>query len=715
MKKSLLSAFLAFASVGLSLAQVQRMQILESFSGENCAPCAAVNPYVTSLMNANTDKIVLLKYQVPIPSAGPLYTNTVGRTDVDARMSYYSVSSAPDAYQDGNVFGDHPGNFTQTNINTQNGVASYVSINLSHSFNDTKDSIIVSLKAHALSDLAGSFRVRIAVIEEGMYYTTAPGSNGEKEFHNVVKKMLPNALGTLFSTRTLDTLVSVKQILNTIPSTIDSADRFLIGTAPTGDWEGKANQIAEWNGDEWEYTIPEKLNAVRVISNNRYYRYLFDTWTQIQNNENAYIYAGDSIVITQKWKLTQIRDMGEVGVIAFVQNDANKNILQAAQSQALPLSLNVALSSITFGEFLKCGNNISGSVLIKNTGETTIEEAIVRVKINALPEDTLYFTGSLAFNETANFPIPLSLTNQGLYTITITVDKPNGQTDPSMIKNVLSHQFFKVSEYVAAPQHQTFQTTPFPSTGWFIHNPDAGPTWTRRNATNGGGFGQSSACAKMDYFNSNSGNIDYLYMSPFNISTLENNPNLYFSIAHARYNTTTSDMLTVEASTDCGNTWTNVWEKSGAALATTNPTTSSYVATASHWRAESVSLDEFAGFNEVIIRFKATSGYGNNLYLDDVKLNDYLVSAKNVEETTISLSAYPNPAKDEVKFNFGKNTESYTVNIINLQGQVVKSETFGSNANEVTINTSNLAGGLYTYQVNNGNELKKVGKINILK
>lgn len=73
MKKTL--QFIAVLALGASLqtqAQTQRINLFEEWTGENCAPCAATNPGITAIANANylgPKKLILLRYQVAIPSA----------------------------------------------------------------------------------------------------------------------------------------------------------------------------------------------------------------------------------------------------------------------------------------------------------------------------------------------------------------------------------------------------------------------------------------------------------------------------------------------------------------------------------------------------------------------------------------------------------------------------------------------------------------------
>ena len=60
-----------------------------------------------------------------------------------------------------------------------------------------------------------------------------------------------------FRLPTLDPFVwqpSVTAQQNTPPGSPSAGDRYLVGVAPTGAWQGHANAIAEWSGSAWEFT-----------------------------------------------------------------------------------------------------------------------------------------------------------------------------------------------------------------------------------------------------------------------------------------------------------------------------------------------------------------------------------------------------------------------------------------------------------------------------
>lgn len=205
MKKYLLTSAL-FAAFGLSATAQTRLSLYEEFSGENCPPCAAVNPGLWALINgtANQSKVIMIKYQSPIPSAGPIYN--IYKIDTDARLAYYGVRFAPWGNMDGkypmgltpnaNNTQYNPGSLTQTHINNNTAVASNFNITTTHDWYANGDSVRINVSVTAVNAHTGSnVKLRTALVET-LEYDVAPGTNGETEFHNVVRKMYPSAAGT---------------------------------------------------------------------------------------------------------------------------------------------------------------------------------------------------------------------------------------------------------------------------------------------------------------------------------------------------------------------------------------------------------------------------------------------------------------------------------------------------------------------------------------
>jgi hypothetical protein len=182
MKKTLLLGGLLFTAI---LSNAQRLSLYEEFSGENCVPCAATNPDLMVLLNANPTKVLLIKYQSPIPTAGPIYDQNP--TEVNTKLSYYSINSAPSGVMDGGTPA-HPANLTQAQITAAAAVATPFTMTVANTITGNNITATVNITSSAVF-AGGNMKLRVALVED-LEYTTAPGTNGETSFHHVMRKML---------------------------------------------------------------------------------------------------------------------------------------------------------------------------------------------------------------------------------------------------------------------------------------------------------------------------------------------------------------------------------------------------------------------------------------------------------------------------------------------------------------------------------------------
>lgn len=172
------------------------------------------------------------------------------------------------------------------------------------------------------------------------------------------------------------------------------------------------------------------------------------------------------------------------------------------------------------------------------------------------------------------------------------------------------------------PWTEGFEGTIFPPTCWTIDNPNAASiTWTQANVSNG----TPTKAAFMDFYGySSTGHLDNLVTPVFDFTN--HTPVLAFRVAYTPYSVIDSDTLRIYISTDGGTSYnsTPVYSKGGSDLATipfvsTAPAFAPSVAT--DWRTETIDLSSFIG-NNVKFKFQAKNGYGNNLYIDDIKVFD---------------------------------------------------------------------------------------------
>jgi hypothetical protein len=201
MKKFIPVVLLTMLQVAL-LAQAQRTVLFEEFSGENCGPCAAINPSVRDFVDNHPGMVILLKYQANIPSAGILYNQN--KADVNNRKTYYGVTSAPWGQQDGKNFytgSNHPYYWVndETILTNRYAITSPFNLSVNHTLSSGGDSFYVSVNLNAAQaytvSSTGKLKLRVAMVED-MDFAHAPGNNGETSFHHAMRKMYPTPVGT---------------------------------------------------------------------------------------------------------------------------------------------------------------------------------------------------------------------------------------------------------------------------------------------------------------------------------------------------------------------------------------------------------------------------------------------------------------------------------------------------------------------------------------
>ncbi|MCF8373278.1 MAG: T9SS type A sorting domain-containing protein [Bacteroidales bacterium] len=123
----------------------------------------------------------------------------------------------------------------------------------------------------------------------------------------------------------------------------------------------------------------------------------------------------------------------------------------------------------------------------------------------------------------------------------------------------------------------------------------------------------SPQCAKANFWSQSSGNTDIMTSPTLDVSILTT-PVLTFDWSHQYSSSYPNDALDVLVSDDNGATWTNVWSKSGTDLNSADGAGSTYPG--SFVSAGFVDLSTYG--TSLLIKFYAYSGYGPDLYVDNV-------------------------------------------------------------------------------------------------
>jgi hypothetical protein len=190
-------------------------------------------------------------------------------------------------------------------------------------------------------------------------------------------------------------------------------------------------------------------------------------------------------------------------------------------------------------------------------------------------------------------------------------------------------------------------------------------------------------------------------------------------VAYRQYATTTNDKLEVKVSTDCGTTWATAFNSAGSTLATGAVSTSSWAPTAAaDWREEVVDLSAFANQANVMIKFTATSAYGNNGFIDDINLtkNSGVVANMNdIFGNELMSQNYPNPAANMTTVEFSGVHEGMIFEVRDMLGRTVATHKLAEGQTLLNLETVSLNNGVYVYHVIENGEILSTRKLTIQK
>jgi len=195
MKKTILLLFVLTLSFVFSFGQADRRVLVEEATNASCGPCASQNPAFDALLQQNADMVSVIKYHGWWPGIDIMYDHNVEQNA--SRIDYYGINSVPRAEIDGQLDGQ-PLQVTQTLLNNYANVPSpFHEIDIYFYLSPNQDSIYIFMRIQAAQDFSENFlRGHCVVVEKHIHFNTAPGFNGEKDFYDVMKQMLPGATGT---------------------------------------------------------------------------------------------------------------------------------------------------------------------------------------------------------------------------------------------------------------------------------------------------------------------------------------------------------------------------------------------------------------------------------------------------------------------------------------------------------------------------------------
>lgn len=346
-----------------------------------------------------------------------------------------------------------------------------------------------------------------------------------------------------------------------------------------------------------------------------------------------------------------------------------------------------------------CTTDLLPIITIKNEGTATITQLFVTYNLDNSNLNQIVWTGSLATGAVLDIPVANLTLTPGDHSLEIYLSSPNGQLDENSVNDIITLDVYVqggASAGFPLPFVQDFDgLLTFPPNGWAINNIDGDTTEWRENLFVSG-YGETGSCLWLNLFDiTATGIVDEFITLPIELSAADQHPALTFDVAYAKQDVGSSDQLNVYYSLDCGNTWHLGWSKSGDALSTTTDRVGAFVPVAEDWTTQQMITQGVAGQQNVMYKFEVVSGGGNNIYIDNININEWTVGVEELEEV-LELNMYPNPTNGIVRFS--STTEHTTwigLSIYSLSGKQVFDKSLNAQVLDTQIDVTDLSTGLY--------------------
>ncbi len=288
----------------------------------------------------------------------------------------------------------------------------------------------------------------------------------------------------------------------------------------------------------------------------------------------------------------------------------------------------------------------------------------------------------------------------GNYSVTLQASNVNGEA-------TATKENYIIAGGVTLPYFEDFESAGLSATGWTtVHPEDGDATWSVQFAPGNGG---SFAAGINLYESFNFMEKNQLISPLINLSGLES---AALSFDHAYTLTGTdleyTDSLIVKISVDCGENWTRLlelYEDGTGSLSTTEPLASPFTpGSPEDWcgyyqdsNCYSIDLSPWLNHPNAMIMFETVRILGNNLYIDNVRI-DALTSVNDLSKAEDEqVLIYPNPTTGQVTIQLNDNLDQAGIRVFNIHGQVVNQVEQVNN--RVNIDLSELPEGLYFIRV----------------
>jgi len=260
LKNSLLTSILLVIALFLGTSNIYssspRMILVEEATNTGCPPCALYNPDFQAYIMDHLSEVIPVVYHWYYPSdQDPFYLTDVNMNMT--RVGYYNINGVPAGVVNGSSISNILPNTVETKVATYRNQTSPITITIDEQRNGQNVNFTVNVTSD--NDIV-SKKLRVVAVEFSHNYDVAPGSNGEKEFYWLARKMFPSAAGTDLNVTAGETFTYTNSF-----------------TIPTGDngWNADQMYIVAFVQDDSNKEIlqaksSQKMTTAKITASNQY-------------------------------------------------------------------------------------------------------------------------------------------------------------------------------------------------------------------------------------------------------------------------------------------------------------------------------------------------------------------------------------------------------------------------------------------------------------
>ncbi len=285
------------------------------------------------------------------------------------------------------------------------------------------------------------------------------------------------------------------------------------------------------------------------------------------------------------------------------------------------------------------------------------------------------FTGSSQPSASTQNPT-VTYQTPGVYPVSLTVQNTKGSN------SVTKSSYITVLKAAGANKpsfEQGFENgdpAAFTTSDKFVHS---SPTTSRFAMETTVGY-TGSNCYKAPIATGSAAGSTYSITLPsFDISGMgASTPRFTFYSSYAQPDATVTEIMRVYVSTDCGASFKQILERSGAALAYSGQVyTNNFKPTKStNWRLSGVTSLSSIGYGlnqNLTFRIDVISGGGNPVYIDNINIGAFYAGVNTIGKDLMGFEVSPNPveANSKIVIHSAITDEEVTVVLLDLQGRKV--------------------------------------------